>query len=175
MSQYDNVVQEAAHFRQVQLSKYDFTYVLNIAVANNTTLPATLTIEQDADFRIEQITGECYGPCDANGIRSINASTDFPLAGTAVPSGAGLGAYADRGLMLKMTDTGAGRELTNGFVPAELILSPGYGIALHQPYPFRYFALRNTKFRFDIRNRDTQASLFHFISIAVNGYKYMTP
>lgn len=163
---YENVSQEAAHFRQVQLGKYDYTYVLNISVANNTTLPAILTIEQDADFFIERITGSCYGPTDANGVRQLLSNTDFDMAGTTA-------GYADRGLMLKLTDTGAGRELTNGFVPAELMLSPGYGIALHQPYPFRYFALRNTKFRFDIRNRDTVAELFHTISIAVNGYKYV--
>lgn len=163
---YENVSQEAAHFRQVQLGKYDYTYVLNISVANNTTLPAILTIEQDADFFIERVTGSCYGPTDVNGVRQLASATDFDMAGTTA-------GYADRGLMMKITDTGAGRELTNGFVPAELILSPGYSITLHQPYPFRYFALRNTKFRFDLRNRDTAANLFHTISIAVNGFKYV--
>lgn len=171
----DNVIQEAAHFRQVQLTKYDFSYVLNVAVANNTTLPAILTIEQDADFLVERITGNAYGPTDVNGLRLVTQPTVFPLAGTSV-------GFADRGLMIKITDTGAGRELTNGFVPAELLLSPGYGIAMNMPYPFRYYALRNTKFRFDIRNRDTSVGtgdpapdLFHFISITLNGFKYMTP
>jgi len=162
---YENVVQEAAHFRQVQIGKYDYTYVLNISIANNTTLPAILTIEQDADFFVERLTGSAYGPTNVNGVRDLVGLTDFDMAGTTA-------GYADRGLMVKITDTGAGRELTNGFVPLELFLSPGYGIALHQPYPFRYFALRNTKFRFDFRNRDTAANLFHTVSIALNGYKF---
>jgi len=169
------VIQEAAHFRAIQLSKYQFAYVLNIAVANNTTLPAFLTIEQDADFKIERITGSCLGPTDVNGVRSVNASTIFPLAGTAVPSGAGLGAYADRGLLARITDTGAGRELTSGFIPLETILTPGYGLQKSMDFPFNYYALRNTKFRFDIRNRDTTAELFHFCSIVLTGFKYNTP
>jgi len=162
----EQVVAEAVHFRQVQLSKYNFTYVLNIAVANNTTIPAFLTVEQDADFLIERVTGSALGPTDVNGVRQLASATDFDMAGTTA-------GYADRGLMIQITDTGAGRNLTNGFVPVELFLSPGYGVSLHQPYPFRYFALRNTKFRFDIRNRDTAVNLFHFISIGLNGFKFM--
>jgi hypothetical protein len=166
---------EAAHFRAIQLSKFQFAYVLNIAVANNSTLPAFLTIQQDADFKIERITGSCLGPTDANGIRSIDASTDFPLAGTAVPSGPGLGAYADRGLLARITDTGAGRELTSGFIPLETILTPGYGLSKGPDFPFSYYALRNSNFRFDLRNRDTTDDLFHFCSIVLTGYKYDVP
>jgi len=168
------VNQEAAHFRAIQLSKFQFAYVLNISVANNTTIPAYLTIQQDADFKIERITGSCYGPTDENGVRSTNASTIFPLAGTAVPSGAGLGAYADRGLLTRITDTGAGRELTSGFIPLETILTPGYGLSKSADFPFTYYTLRNSSFRFDIRNRDTTADLFHFCSIVLSGYKYVT-
>ncbi len=166
---------QAQGFRTQQLSRWAYLYTLNVAVANNTTFPAILPIEQDAEFLIKSFTGSCYGPCDVNGVRSINASTDFPLAGTAVPSGATLPAVADRGLMLKITDTGAGRELTYGFVSAETILSPGYGVARTIPQPFEYYTLRNSKIQFDIRNRDTTAGLYHFISLTFYGFKFNAP
>lgn len=166
------VALEAANFRRIQQNKFNFFYALNIAVANNNTIPAFLTIEEDSDFLIKHITGSCYGPTDVNGVRQTNASTIFPLAGTAVPSGAGLGAYADRGLSLRMTDTGSGRELTSGFIPVETFLSPGYGVELNCPFPMSYFTNRNSKIRFDIRNRDTTANLYHFISIVFHGFKY---
>lgn len=170
----DNVIaMEATQFRQKQLSRYAYLYTLNVVVANNTTFPAVLPIEQDADFLITSITGSAYGPCDINGVRSLNASTDFPLAGTASPSGATLPAVADRGLMIQITDTGAGRTLTNGFIPVECLLSPGYGVARSIPQPFEYFVLRNSKLAFDIRNRDTQSGLYHSVSISIYGFKYV--
>lgn len=169
----DSVQLEASHFREVQISKYQFVYTLNVSVANNVTLPAFLEIKQDADFRFERIMGAMLGPTNVNGIRQINASTDFPLAGTVVPSGAGLGAYADRGLMFKITDTGAGRELTDGFVDAVTMLSPGYGLSLGVALPFSYYALRNSKIRFDIRNRDSVADLYHTLTLTAIGTKYL--
>lgn len=161
----DSVAVEAANFRRIQLNKYSFFYVLNIPVANNNTIPAFLTIEEDADFQVCQITGSAYGPTDSNGVRQTASATDFPLAGTST-------GYADRGLTLQLTDTGAGRVLTNGFVPVETFLSPGYGLQFFQPYPFKYWTKRNSSFRFDIRNRDSQANLWHYLSIVLQGYKY---
>lgn len=169
------VALEARQFSEMQLSKWAFLYVLNVAVDNNTTFPAELRITSDADFHVQSMTGSCYGPCNSNGVRSIDASTDFPLAGTLVPSGAGLGAYADRGLMLKISDSGSNRELTSGFVPAETLLSPGYGISKTVEHPFKYWIRKSSTFRFDIRNRDTTAELFHFISITLYGFKYGAP
>ena len=162
----DPVQLEAAEFRRIQLTKYRFLYCLNVPVANNTTLPALLTIQEDADFKIEFITGNAYGPTDQAGIRQLAINTDFDLAGTTA-------GYADRGLVTRITDTGAGRELTSGFVPVEAFLSPGYGIALNEPLPFKYFVRRNSSFRFDIRNRDTTAGgYYHFLSIVLHGIKY---
>jgi len=168
----ESVAQDAAYFRRVQQNEYGFFYALNVPVANNNTLPAFLQIEEDADFLIERITGSAYGPCTEPGARILDASTIFPLAGTAVPSGATLAAYADRGLALKMTDTGSGRELTNGFVPVETFLSPGYGVSMHVPFPFKNYILRSSKIRFDIRNRDTTLEQFHFLSIVFHGRKF---
>ena len=169
------VLSEAIHLRRVQESKWSFFYVLNVAIANNTTFPALINIEEDADFLFTSLTGTAYGPCNEDGVRSINASTIFPLAGTAVPSGAGLGAYADRGLVMRMTDSGKNRELSSGFVPVETFLTPGYGISKTVEQPFKYYALRNSQIRLDIRNRDTTADLFHFVSIVAYGFKYQTP
>lgn len=160
------VQQEAAHFRAVQVNKYGFFYALNIPVANNTTLPAILTIDEDADFMCEKITGSAYGPTDVNGVRQTASATIFPLAGTTL-------GYADRGLTVKVTDTGAGRVLTNGFVPLETILTPGYGVAMFTPFLFKYFVRRNSKLQFDLRNRDTTAGgLYHFVSIVLQGNKF---
>ena len=79
---------------------------------------------------------------------------------------------AGRGMEVQGTDTGAGRELTNGFVPVELILTPGYAIGFFQPYRVNYMAKRNSKIRFDFRNRDTAADANQQVDIALNGYKY---
>lgn len=156
---------EAANFRRIQQSKYAFIYVLNVPVANNTTLPAFLTIEEDADFMVTAITGSVLGPTDVNGARQVTAATIFPLAGTTV-------GYADRGVMAKVTDAGSGRVLTSSFVPLETILSPGYGLSLDSQYPFKYLILKNSKIQFDLRNRDTTAGYYHFVSIALHGTKY---
>lgn len=169
------VLHEALNFRRVQESKWSYFYSLNVAVANNTTFPAIINIEEDADFLFTSITGSAYGPTDIDGVRSINASTIFPLAGTAVPSGAGLGAYADRGLMVQLSDTGKNRMLTSGMVPVETILTPGYGISKTVEQPFRYYALRNSKITVTITNRDTTADLFHFLSLTAYGFKYNLP
>lgn len=156
---------ELQNFRRIQLTKYTFIYVLNVPVANNTTLPALLTIEEDADFLVHAITGSALGPTDVNGARLSTITTTFPLAGTTV-------GFADRGLMAKITDTGAGRSLTNSFVPLETILSPGYGLAMDTPYAFKYLIKRNSKMQFDLRNRDTVAGSYHYVSICLHGTKY---
>ncbi len=156
---------EAQNFRRIQQTKYAFIYALNVPVANNTTLPAILTIEEDADFLVHSITGSAYGPTDVNGARQTGTATIFPLAGTTV-------GFADRGVMARVSDTGAGRLLTSGFVPLETILSPGYGLSLYTPYPFKYLIKRNSKIQFDLRNRDTTAAVYHFVSICLHGTKY---
>lgn len=162
---YNSLVQEAAYRRSVQLFKYNYTYTITGIIAVNTAAPIILTIEQDADFWIEKITGSVYGPCAlVTGIPGGGA-TDYDMPGTAA-------GFAGRGMSVQITDTGAGRELTNGFVPVETILTPGYAIGFFQPFRLSYFARRNSKIRFDFRNRDTQANANQQVDITLNGYKY---
>jgi len=162
---YQSIVQEAAYRRAVQLYKYFYTYTVTAIVPPNATVPVILSIEQDADFFIEKITGACYGPCTAAGIVTPAVATDFDMPGTAI-------GFAGRGISIQLTDTGAGRELTNGFIPAELFLTPGYMNGFFQPYRVQWFVRRNSKLRFDIRNRDTQAGANQQVDIALSGYKY---
>lgn len=162
---YKSVVQEAAYRRIVQKFKYNYSYTVTGIIPVNTTSPIILTIEQDADFWIEKITGSVYGPCALVTGLPGSGATDFDMPGTAA-------GYAGRGLQVQITDTGAGRELTNGFVPVETILTPGYDIGFFQPYRINYMAKRNSKIRFDFRNRDTQADANQQVDITLNGYKY---
>lgn len=159
---------EIQNARRVQLTKYSFIYALNVPVANNNTLPAFLTIEEDADFLINYITGSAYGPTDVAGNRLASIATTFPLAGTTV-------GYADRGIMAKFTDTGAGRVLASGFVPFETLFTPGYGVSMFNPLSFKYLVKRNSKIQFDLRNRDAVtggATYYHYVSIVLCGTKF---
>jgi hypothetical protein len=164
---FKQVAHEQVHNRNVQKYKFNFSYYISSLIAASATTPFVLAIEQDADFLIEKMTGAAYGPVDANGIPSA-ANTDFPQPGIAAGAG-----FAGRGLTVQITDTGSSRELTSGYVPLETILSPGYGINMHLPYPIKYFARRNSKIKFDFRNRDTQAR--HQADIVLNGYKFQMP
>jgi len=161
------VANEQVHNRNVQKYKYNYSYHISGIISASQTRAILVTIEQDADFLIEKITGSAYGPVTAAGIPSA-ANTDFPQPGIAVGAG-----FAGRGMTVQIVDTGAGRDLTSGFVPVETILSPGYGQQMYLPYPIKYFVRRNTKLKFDFRNRDTQAA--HQIDIVLNGYKYQMP
>jgi hypothetical protein len=162
---YKSIVQEAAFKRATQKFKYNYSYVVSGIVGANTTAPIILAIEQDADFFIEKITGSVYGPVNAVTGVPTGGATDFDMPGT-------VAGFAARGLQVQITDTGAGRELTNGFIPLETLLTPGYGIELFQPYRINYMAKRNSKIRFDFRNRDSQANANHQVDITLNGYKY---
>ena len=164
---YTSVAQQQVHNRIVQKYKYNYTYKVDGIVAASTTSPENLTITQDADFQFEKITGRAYGPCDDNGIPT-QTNTDFPMPGIAAGQG-----FAGRGLQMAITDQGAARPLTDGFIPVELMLTPGYGIQMFLPYPVKYFARRNSVIQFDFRNQDTQAQ--QAIDIAINGYKFEMP
>lgn len=166
----NNVFTSIAHsvytHRTSQKYKYNYTYQVNGLINKATTKPVVLTITQDADFLFEKMTGSCLGPVDENGIPQ-QANTDFPMPGIAIGQG-----FAGRGLSAQITDTGNARDLTNGFIPLECLLTPGYGTQMYCPYPLKYFATRNSKIKFDFRNQDTQAR--HQVTIAINGYKFQT-
>lgn len=162
---YKSIAQEAAYRRLVQKFKYNYSYVVTGIIPVNSTVPIILTIEQDADFFIEKITGSVYGPCAlVTGIPGSGA-TDFDMPGTAA-------GFAGRGLQVQITDSGAGRTLTNGFIPVETILTPGYDLGFFQPYRINYMARRNSKLRFDFRNRDTAADANQQVDLTLNGCKY---
>jgi hypothetical protein len=162
---FSTVLDQLAQERAVQKFKYSYTYTVNQAVPNGGTFPVTLNIQDDADFEVQKITLSAYGPTDVNGVRSIGAATDFPLAGTTV-------GFADRGLQVKITDDGSGRQLTNGFVGLELFGAPGYGVQMHMPFPYKTTFKARSQIIFEFNNRDTVADLYHFVSIALTGVKY---
>lgn len=166
---FAQVAAEQLHNSEVQKYKYNYTYVVSALINPNTTTPFTLGIEQDADFLFTQMTGSCYGPCDANAIPTAQ-NTSFPMPGI----GAGQG-FAGRGLTVEITDTGSGRDLTRGAVPVENILSPGYDLQFHLPYPIKYFAARNSKIKFNFTNRDQVSGARHQVDIAINGCKFTMP
>jgi len=159
---FASLANEAQHLRTVQAMKFDYTYGLNDSIVGQTTAAFFITIEQGTDFQGLYLTGSCFS------YDAVNA-TDFPT-----PNSLGLVDWAARGLSMHVTDMRSGRELVSGFVPMELLLTPGYGINFQHPYPFKYFFLRNSQIRFDIRNRDN-ANRTHEFNIAINGYKILTP
>lgn len=163
---FKQIALEQIHNRKVQKYKYHYFYSVSAIIAANNTTPFTLAIEQDADFIIEKWTGSCYGPVDANGIPVITGATAFPQPGTVL-------GFAGRGLLVKLTDTGSGRDLSDGYIPLECLLSPGYGVNMFAPYPAKYFARRNSKIRFDFKNKDTLAR--QAVDMILGGQKYQMP
>jgi hypothetical protein len=160
--------QEVLHERRTQAMKWWYTYVLSDSIDGQVSKPFLLSIEQGTDFKC------CYLTASAFSYDATNV-TSFPI-----PNSANSARWAGRGLTLRITDTRAGRDLTSGDVPFELFATPGYGLSFVKPFPFHYFFLRNSKIRFDIRNLDNADrkdanDSAHAFSIALHGYKYLTP
>lgn len=167
---FSAIAKELEHQRKVQAMKWNYTYVLNDEIDGQVTEPFYITIEQGTDFMAQWLTASAFSYS-----AEVGEETSFP-----VPNSAGGVEWAGRGLSVKITDMRSGRELTSGFVPFELLGTPGYGMNFQHPYPFRYLFYRNSKVRFDVRNRDnanrTAANgCAHQFSIALNGYKIATP
>lgn len=171
------VIAEIETAKKIQRVKYWFTYTVTSTILNGSTKPLLLTIEQDADFQIQELTISCNAPVNEDGTPIGTGATvgetgvtDFPLFGNTE--------QASRGLTVQITDTGAGRLLTSGEIPVENIGTPAYGQQLYIPYKLKYLALRNTKLRFDVRNRDLAVTTpsgedqYHEISIGLTGFKY---
>jgi hypothetical protein len=166
---FKSVEQQQLHNREIQRFKYQYSYSVSAIVAPSGSLPVILNIETDADFMVEKITGTVLGPVDSNGLYDQAGLTDFPQPGT----GGAAPTFAGSGLTLQIVDQGAGRDLTNGFIPIENLLTPGYDVGMFLPYPYHYFARRNSNIRFDFRNRDTQGS--QSADITLTGYKFQMP
>jgi hypothetical protein len=169
---------EAQDLRDKQAYKYNFTFPQSVVVPNNGQRAFQIVVDADADFYAERLTGSALGPCDANGLRQVSQPTDFPYLGTTL-------GFADRGLMVNVKDGGSRIDLTDGYVPLELIFTPGYDVGtFYIPFPFKYFIRRNAKLVFTFINRDTKvalavaplaagATMYHFVSASLNGTKYL--
>jgi len=159
---FSAIADEVAHERKTQTMKSWYTYVLNDSIVGGQTLPFSITIEQGTDFKCCYLTASAF---------SYDGSEDsaFPI-----PNSGAVTWWAGRGLTVSITDTRAGRELTSGLVPFELFATPGYGLSFNRPFPLRYFFLRNTKIKFQIKNLD-KSTRTHTFAIALHGFKYLTP
>lgn len=155
---FSAIENEIDHERKKQARRWNYTYSTSGDIAGGVTQQFTIQIEQGTDFKSIYLTGSVFSYDSEN-------ATDFPI-----PNSLGATAWAGRGLSMSITDAGAGRELTSGYVPIELLLTPGYGNNFQQPYPFRYYWRQNSQIRFDIRNRDS-ADRTHSFALALNGYK----
>lgn len=159
---FSAIAAEVDHQRNVQAQKWWYVYTLNEEIAGQQTLPFNIQIEQGTDFWCQWITASMFSYDAVN-------DTNFPI-----PNSLAVTSWAGRGLSVAITDTRSARTLTSGYVPFELLGTPGYGLNFQNPYPLRYFFYRNTKIRFDIRNRDNK-NRTHEFSIALAGYKVLTP
>jgi hypothetical protein len=164
------VITELRHQREVQKNKDLFCYTLALAIPNNSDRTATLNIENDADFICERVTGHIIAPANEFGVRVVDAETDYPLVGTVV-------GYAEHGLSVKITDT-SDRPMTSGFIPLELILTPGYREQFNTPLPWKKLFPAKSRIKFEFKNRDTKTYgdpptvLYHYVSLMFQGFKY---
>lgn len=157
---FNAVDQQVQHDRDQQVVRWNYTYYIAGTVSAGATQPFNLTIEQGTDFKQNYLTGSAFA-------YNTETGSSFPM-----PNASGLTSWAARGLSVMITDTRSGRTLTSGYIPFELIMTPGYGMNFQHPMPFRYFWYRNTKVQFDIRNRD---GIDQDFAIALNGFKELVP
>jgi len=170
---FASIANEVAHEREMQAMRYTFIYGLADTITGRATiisppntLPFILTIDQGSDFKCVAITASAFNYDAA-------VATDFPIVNSL-----GSTAWAGRGLSMRITDTNAGRDLTSGSIPFELLGTPGYGLNFQNPYPFRYYFRRNNKIRFDVTNRDGTTAPGRAateFAIALLGFKIVTP
>lgn len=153
--------QELSHDREVQKMKYQYIYgiagSLTTALGSAVAGVFTLTIEQGSDFKSDAMLISAFSN-DA-----VNA-TSFPIPGAAT--------FAGRGLQIKITDSGASRELMNNFTPIELLGTPGYGLSLIKEFSWKYLFKRTSIIRFDVRlNDQAAAGRVHSFALAFRGMK----
>lgn len=157
---FASLMAEVHDLRERQRARWQYVYGFADQIAGQQTLPFTLTIEAGTDFKCEWLTASVFS------YDAVNPTT-FPI-----PNALGSTAWAGRGLSVSIHDEGSSRDLTSGFIPIELIATPGYGLNFQYPYPFKYHFRKNSQIRFDVRNRDG-ALRTHEFSFALLGYKYL--
>ena len=158
---FSAIMNQLMHEREVAAIKHKYVYSFTKdAIAGQTSAPVIVSIEQGSDFLCEEIymSAFSYDACN---------NTSFPMPGAT--------AFACRGLSIQITETGSGRDLTNGWIPIELLATPGYGVNI-QAHSLKWHMLfqRNAKIRFDVRNRDG-ALRTHDLSVAMVGSKIYSP
>jgi hypothetical protein len=151
---------EMEHARATQAIKWQHVYTISDTVDGGETKPFTINIEQGTAFKCEWLTASAYSYDGSD-------ATSYPI-----PNALGSTAWAGRGLSVAITDSNSGRELTSGYVPFELIATPGYGITFNNPYPFKYWFYPNSLIRFDVRNSDN-SNRTHTFGLALLGFKYL--
>jgi len=167
------IMQEVMHERKCQAVKSMYDYVVTdytTGIIGGATFPAVITIEQGSDFLCTSVSISAFS-------YSATVATLFPMPSSSATPALG---WACRGLTVQITDTRAGRTLTSGEVPIELIGTPAYGVQFIKPMAFRYFMWRNSKIRFDLRCFDNPTPVnavyrVHYYGIALHGYKFYTP
>jgi len=168
---YNLIEKEQQFLRDSQIARYQYSFPVNVVVPNNKQRQGSITIDQDADFLVQELTGKLLGPTDVDGVQLPAEPTDYPAIGTLL-------GWAQSGLQVSIKDgSGAGLELTDGFINCENIFTPGYGIQFHIPFKWEYYLRRGTKLVFTFLNRDeatplVASDLFHFAAISLHGKKY---
>lgn len=103
------------------------------AVAAGKTESLEINVSNDGDFFSETLTGK---------IIPTNAATNT-------------------GLLVQIFDDNS--ELTDGYIPLENILSPGYGSQLFFPHKLEHIFERNSKIRFNVQNISAESQSVSFV------------
>lgn len=164
------IEKEQQFLRDSQIVRYQFSFPVNVVVPNNNQRQGSITIDQDAEFLAQEITGKLLAPTDVDGVQLPTEPTDYPMPGTLV-------GWAQSGVQVSIKDGGSGYELTQGDVNAETILTPGYGVQFHIAFKWEYYIRRNAKLVFTFTNRDNATpieapTLYHFVALVLHGKKY---
>ena len=169
----ETVMNELAKKREEQLVKWQYTYTVSGVIQNAQTTALTITIDQSHNFFCEYITGRFWGPTNSSGIYQSVGGAGVPSSNFPNPDNV---KFASSGISVKLVDQGAGIEIDNDYVPAELKYTPGYGVQFFQPMKFHYLFKQNSVVRFEVRNRDTFATggtYYHQAEFAMQGWKYL--
>jgi hypothetical protein len=167
---YSLIQKEQQFLRDAQIVKYQFSYPINVVVPNNKQRAGNFTVDQDADFLAQIMTGKLIGVTDVDGKQLPAEPTDFPAVGTLL-------GWSQSGLQMSIKDGGSGYELTEGFINCETMLTPGYGSEFNSPLVWEFYVRRNSKLVFNFANRDQATptvapALYHFVALGIHGKKY---
>jgi hypothetical protein len=175
--------QNIAHFKRVQLDKFTYAYSLRALVQNSAAASppitrALLSIESDAGFMVEEMSGSAKGPIDSVGARILAGLSSNMAPGCTA-------GYAERGLQIKVTDLSQNQEIMRGyilsgvmptpitdFIPIETLFTPGYGFSpFYRPVKFTRYWPANSQILFEIRNTDTAEpeTNFHSLDLCLLG------